>query len=308
MGAAEVKNIKVRSDDEWEELCVYLMPVMAKDYLNQNRQFYRYGGPGQVQYGLDIVSKGKDADIIAQCKFTKAFTFRELERELKETDKYPYGIEAFFLLTTAAKHTSIENKRYRNYLSHTRPDGSTFRIYMIYWDDIHSVKFLPEDVLKRLFPEVFDINPPQDELSFHNTQLENLRFFIPSLLSVEDIIRLESWDFNLGYIKDSVYDPFFALWLLYRDVDFAFRHNDKSYLTNQRLVKIYKCLPAGKKFFESLTDFKNIIQKNGIGGTVNFESVLTVLDLDDNHIICRRWADAARYLTQTYREMILGDS
>jgi len=301
-----MKNIKVKSWEDWEEFCVYLMPVMAESYLRQERQFHRYGGSGQEQYGFDILSKGEDSDIIAQCKFTtKAFTYKSLEVELKKTNDYPFEIEAFFLLSTSPKHTSIENRRYENYLSHTRPDGSTFRVYTIYWEDIHNINFLPNDVLKRLFPEVFDINPPQDKMSLHNAQLEHLKDFVPALLSVDDISGLESWDFSLGYIKTADYEPFRELWFLYRDVRYAFRYNDMSFLTNQYLVNVYKCLPAGKKFFEALADFRNVIEGHCIGGVVDSEDVLTVVDFDANRAIRRRWADAARYLTQTYREMIL---
>lgn len=300
----EMKNIKVRSSEEWEELCEHLMPVMAKSYLKQNRQFHRYGGSGQNQYGLDIVSKGTDADIIAQCKFTKTFTYKQLEDELKKSDDYPFKIEAFFLLTTAPKHTSIENKRYENYLTHERPDGSVFRIYTIYWDDIHNLNFLPRDVVDRLFPEIKEINPNFDEISLHINQLDNLKSTIPVFISLDDIIFLDSWNFNLGYIKDVDYNPFRELWFLYRDVNYAFRYNDKTFLTNQNLIKIYKCLPAGKKFFEALSEFRNAIESDCIGGEIGSEYVLTVADVDENFAIRRRWKDAARYLSQTYREMI----
>ncbi|MDP1978763.1 hypothetical protein [Undibacterium sp.] len=105
-----MNSLKVSHWQQWEELCCYWLTDIVKRRFGHFTEFKPYGGQGQKQFGIDIVSSGNQVPLVGQCKLMNgSFNLNILEEELKKTNAYKNRIAHFFLLTTGTPHTTIHD-------------------------------------------------------------------------------------------------------------------------------------------------------------------------------------------------------
>lgn len=152
----------------FEQICTYLMSFLVAKNTGYNVTYQTLGGRGQPQWGLDVVTHHpKFAALVGQCKHKQPgskLTFGEVLQELKKSDGYERPIERFFFLTNSERDSQLQTKLVG--YEHTRLDGTTFPVQLVYWADLRDLSFIPKDELRRLFPEqayhARHFLPPQD--------------------------------------------------------------------------------------------------------------------------------------------------
>ena len=139
----------------FEQICTYLMSSLVVKHTGYKVTYKILGGRGQRQWGLDVVTDHpKFAALVGQCKHKQPgskLNFSEVLQELKKSDGYERTIERFFFLTNSERDSQLQTKLVG--YEHTRPDGTTFPVQLVYWADLRDLSFIPKDELRRLFPE-----------------------------------------------------------------------------------------------------------------------------------------------------------
>lgn len=307
-----MQDLKINKWQDWEELCCYLM----QDFVRRNRRgdvrYISYGSQGQNQYGIDLRPVNSPLLALGQCKLkdAKPFTWDDVLAELKKTDKYKLGIECYVLFTTANRHTSIQDVLEPSPYFHTRPDGSRFRVFVRYWDDVTDLSFVPANVLRRIFPSLAP-SPGSSELERQYWQsLSVMKEYLPSRLTADSLAWLESWDFSQGWVIENDFAPFYDLYIDLDRVKHA-ASGISEWMHRKGYLELHHCRPAANRFFDALDEFISSVKSSRIIGATlpNGTSVLSVTYLaDDKAKIARGWATNARYLAERYRLDILGES
>ncbi|MBW3117143.1 hypothetical protein [Providencia rettgeri] len=305
---ATMQNLNFRSAKDFEDFCCWWMREIASKIVGRDVQFTCFGSPGQAQNGVDIISWPITSllGVVAQCKwYSRPFTLENLEVELRKTDDYPNPITSYFLLTTANPHTSIQNAMPDGYLTHIRKDGTSFKVYLRYWSQLENINFLPLHARQRYFPEVQLTSVAQPDPKAMEKQFAHLKQLLEQNLPETHLDWLETWDFSIGYMIDTDFDPFHELVYEYHLVKSSFDKGDNVFLDTPLRLKIYQCLPAGIGFFQALVAFHDSVSMFIIGASINGMQSLSVLDLPNRHTITQRWISNAEYLAQTYKSITL---
>ncbi|EKN3610711.1 hypothetical protein ABEH48_000217 [Yersinia enterocolitica] len=302
-----MRNLNFRSATDFEDFCCWWMSEIVSKSVGKGVQFTCFGSPGQAQGGVDIISWPINTlSVVAQCKwYSRPFTLENLEVELKKTDDYPNPIQDYFLLTTANPHTSIQNAMPDGYLTHTRKDDTSFKVHIRYWSQLENIDFLPVFARQRYFPEIQFTSVTQPNPKVMGEQFAHLKQLLEKKLPVAHLGWLETWDFSIGYIISTDFDPFNELVYEYNLVKFSFDKGDNVFLDTPLRLKIYQCLPAGSGFFQALVAFRDSVSKFIIGASINGTQSLSVLDQPNRHTIVQQWISNAEYLAKTYRAIAL---
>lgn len=302
-----MRNLNFRSATDFEDFCCWWMKEIVSKSVGRDVSFACFGSPGQAQGGVDIISWPINTlPVVAQCKwYSRPFTLENLEVELKKTDNYPHPIRHYFLLTTASPHTSIQNAMPDGYLTHTRKDGTSFKVHIRYWSQLENIDFLPLLARQRYFPEVQFTSVIQQNPNAMEEQLAHLKQLLEQKLPVVHLDWLEKWDFSIGYVNSTDFDPFHELVYEYHLVKSSFDKSDNVFLDTPLRLKIYKCLPAGKGFFQALVAFRDSVSSYVIGDSINGKQTLSILNQPNRHTITRQWMSNAEYLAKKYRDIAL---
>jgi hypothetical protein len=309
-----MKNLRVEHWHQWEKLCCYFMEKIARENFRANIQYQSYGSRGQSQFGVDLVPRHSALPLVGQCKLLeRSFTWTMALAEVKKTDKYENPIECYVIFTTAPVHTTVQDVQNRGGHVHTRPDGSNFRVQVIYWENINNIEFIPQEVLREVFPEIFkvvELPAPLSNSPAKNDYLSSLKALkknIPEWITAANLIWLETWDFGLGYVKKEDFDPFYDLCHEYYRVETAFK-GVPQWLHEEKRLSIAECLPAGDNFFAALVEFRQAVVGPSIGQGSTGGGILTVNDKDRDYVsqAVAGWESSARALAATYRSDVLG--
>lgn len=266
-----MQGLNLKTWQDWQNLCCYIMRDMVSKHFG-DVTFKHYGSGGQGQHGIDLVPTRLDVFVVAQCKLTvHPFSLNMARDELKKTDAYPHKIEHYVFLTTADYHTSIQNHVKLGPWTHTRPDGSVFRVIIVHWRDIRHLDFVPNDVLEEIFPDafrmvapVFEPEPesaPRTEYS-HEEYLKSataMRAHMGKWITPANLTWLETWDFSLGFVQEVNFNPFDRLYFEYLRTNDAVNLKIWDWLNQGDRQLIAECLPAARGVFEALCEFRNAV-------------------------------------------------
>jgi hypothetical protein len=304
-----VQEIKVTKWSDWEELCCYILPYVLFKEFNFETTFRRYGGTGQKQYGIDLIPDVPNVSVVGQCKVSEVpLRWETVLMELKKTDGYPNPIRHFFLLTTGRKHTSVQDIQNRGMYMHSRADGTTFQVHVIYWDDIDNLDFVPTEVTSRIFPGAHRISKTHSrEVRFNSSFIESIAKFknyISRVINISNIEWLETWNFSCGYVEERDFDPFNELYFEHDRVSVAVSKGLYDWLYQNGRTELAEALPGGERFFRALKEFRNSVTDQIIGD----DSRLSILDFPapSRSKITATWQSSAKYLAQVYREDVMG--
>lgn len=278
--------------------------------LGYDAHFRRYGTNGEKQFGIDIFPATGDCSFFGQAKFVNRLTFEDINSELAKTDDFPGVIGCYVVFTTANRHTSINHQQF-NGIRHTRRDGSTFPVHVVYWDEVVNINFVPQDVRQIIFPTAFQIAGNVLTPQQISDSIAALRSVVPTYFRPDFLNWLETWDFSCGYIPSVHYD---AVDNLYIELDRT-RWGMKGiydFLYPQGRIELSRALPAGDEFFSSITDFRDAIynyitfvsDEKG-NGYVTLQG-MNGRNATDFPKITGQWRTAAMHLARMYREKVLG--
>jgi hypothetical protein len=312
-----MQGLKVEHWHQWEKLCCFMMSDLVHRNTGEIVGYRSYGSQGQNQYGVDLVPIDSQLLVVGQCKLkgNTSFTWDMLTHELKKTDEYSNDIECFVLFTTANRHTSIqdmENGSPGGRIFHTRKNGKTFPVLLKYWSDVTNMDFIPQNVLRDIFPGAFQISiPPVDPKPSADSYLSsqaNLRRLVPAWITRADLQWLETWDFTAGYVKQDDIGPFEELFFEHDRTSKTLRNRAYEDLSKGYRAQIASCLPAGERFFAALIEFRQAI--NAIGQGKNLADGTDVMSLSGlgpgASKFARDWMCRAEHLAQIYHQDILG--
>ena len=91
-----MKGLTFRSDQDFEEICCYLMKDWVVRKTGHDVYFRQYGGSGQKQFGIDIAPIDGDCSIYGQAKFVERLSSKDIDSELVKTDSFPYPLCSFY--------------------------------------------------------------------------------------------------------------------------------------------------------------------------------------------------------------------
>lgn len=292
------------------------MERIASAKFGANIRYQSYGSQGQNQFGIDLVPWHSDLPFVGQCKLTeRSFTWTMALAEVKKTDEYENPIHFYVVFTTAPVHTTVQDVENRGGYVHTRPDGTEFPVQVVYWENVNDIRFIPQEILREVFPEVFKLVEPlvsASDLPVKSDYLSSLKALkknVPEWITAENLTWLETWDFGLGYVNEKDFDPFNDLCLEHHRVEMAFK-GIPQWLHEEKRLLIAECLPAGNNFFAALLEFRQAVVGPSIGQGEIGDSVLTVNDNDRDYAsqAIASWKSSAAALAVAYRRDVLGQT
>ncbi|XYQ54368.1 hypothetical protein ACS91J_21740 [Pectobacterium carotovorum] len=306
----KMQGITFRNDQDFEEICCYLMREWVARNMGYDLYFRRYGGSGQRQYGIDIFPAVDGCPVFGQAKFVARLSSTDVASELSKTDDFPGNISCYVIFTTASRHASINHQQLYS-PQHKRPDGSFFPVYVVYWDEVANINFVPQDVRQRIFPSAFQVADNVLTPQQMSDSIAALQAIVPTYFQPDFLLWLETWDFSCGCIPSVHYD---AVDHLYIELDRT-RWGMKGvhdFLYAQGRVNLSRALPAGDDFFSAISDFRDSIYNYIIfvygqdgQGYVTLQG-MDGLNATDFPKITEQWCIRARHLANMYREKILG--
>lgn len=310
-----MEGLKVEHWHQWETLCSYFMSLFVNKNFGANINYVSYGSRGQNQFGIDLVAQNNNFPAVGQCKLKEtSFTWKMLQDELVKTDSYAGQIGCYVLFTTANQHWSIQDKLVNGYYTYQRPSGTNFKVFVVHWSSIKNLDFIPRATLESIFPNAFKISMPSQLQGYtadeHLASLRSLRANSFAFLSMQNIEWLEKWDFSQGYVFSSDYDPILNLSIDYnRAVTAKNNHGLFSWLHEGRRALIAESMPAGSRLFSAIEQFTASVNGQIIGKTL--PNNIEILCLEGIEIswwpkITNEWRSSACYVTQIYREDVLG--
>lgn len=305
-------GLKPQFWEQWEQLCCYFMQEIASKH-GYSVGYRSYGSRGQSQHGVDLVPISSPLPLVGQCKMVEtSFTWNDVLAEVAKTDGYKGAIECYVVFTTANRHTTIQDQQNSSVVyRHTRPDGTTFPVHVKYWADYEAndLSSIPANVLRNIFPNAFDlaamVRPPSAE--DYITSLKALQSYVPSRITLADLIWLETYDFNVGWMPERAFDPFQYLYIDLQRVEDALRLGLTDLLHSAGYPEVQATLLAGNEFYFALKEFVESVKAQIVGNwTEDGTSILTVVDLNGWQRIARQFGSNAQYLAQVYRRAVLG--
>jgi len=309
-----MRDLLVNSWEDFQEIGCYWMRDLVRRHLDTDMPYSIYGDIGQSQWGVDLIPNHTDFGIVAQAKrfYSRSLTWADIEKELAKTNEYPGQIRYYFVLTTASKHTSVQDQMTSGSASYTRRQGS-FRVFVRYWSDLKNLDFIPAPMQLRMFPSLAS---QASKLAAHklipNEYADSLlyaRNLIPQLISPSQIAWLESWDFGLGYVHDDDFDPLAKLrFELHRVLEAQAHIGLKDWLCEGRRAELVKCLPAANLLFLRVIEFAHAVvseastaERSGIQVLAHGHS-----DPGAHSRITSSWRQSAQNLVQAYRQVVEG--
>ncbi|TBW32297.1 hypothetical protein E0E54_19635 [Azotobacter chroococcum] len=256
--------------------------------------------------GLGVVGQSK-------CWNTKVLTWAKIQEELQKTHEFPGFIKVYVILTTAPRHTSVQQQMPRDGCSYERPQGK-FQVRIFYWDDLQNLDFIPQEEFQRVFPRLSSLATPAQptgpSLADYSQSLQFARMFLPTLISQEHLNWLATWDYTLGYVPAKYFDLFADLNI---ELDRT-RHAIKDphlriWLNEGYRLQLSKCLPAADPIFKAIESFAQAVG----GETVSVCMPDGGLAYGHAHVgtaaqIAHNWKFHAEALLAAYREVVEGTS
>lgn len=312
-------HLSFSSWSDFETFCCFWLSDIVKRTVGHQVTYHVYGNGlgGEGQSGIDIVPAYSGSKVVGQAKRwdRKPYRWRDVERDLTKTDEYPGEISEFVIMTTAARHTSVQNRlETETPYVHTRANGTSFRVFIFYTSSLNDVNFLPDNVRRRLFPMAFQIAAPSPNnrpITSYTDSLDEARRVLPAIMGGEILSWLETWDFSAGFVQD---EPFSVLRELAHDigaVDQAARLGIDELLREGNRLALWRCRPAANGLFEWVVAFVEQVLAHIIGAHDDrYGEILALAGLQGSPFelqrIANNWATTAHALATEYRQLVLG--
>jgi tetratricopeptide (TPR) repeat protein len=159
---------KPHGDDDFEAMCHSLYRLMWND-----TSCCRMGGPGQSQFGIDIIGNDGKKTVGIQCKHynKKPFTLRTVTDDVALADGAKLDIDHMLFSTTAANKSELVVAVHR--LSSQRKSEGKFTVSVDFWEEISGHL--------RLYPQVGRVYirnfPGADVLEIKETTETHFRLY-----------------------------------------------------------------------------------------------------------------------------------
>ncbi|URX62082.1 hypothetical protein KR767_18860 [Luteibacter anthropi] len=307
---------------DFESFCCDWLTHTVQAWTGRAVTFTKYGGGrgGEAQAGIDIVPAFDTIGIVGQAKHWRSekYTWNDVVDDLDRTDAYPRAMTDFVIMTTAARHISVQNmlEAGRPY-EHTSPNGRVFRVVILYTSDLTDIPFLDFQYRRRFFPDAFIIaGTALDSCQAQTTfaaSLTRTRTVMPRVITPEMLDWLGQWDFRKEYVPEQefseLYDVARAIW----NVNSWERFGMDDALIEGHALDLAGCLPAARRLFEAVVALVENIQAHVIGkGHPHHHNILTLDSRNgsdiERQLIARHWTDLAGDIISEYRHMVGGES
>ncbi|BAL95235.1 hypothetical protein [Rubrivivax gelatinosus] len=309
-----MRDLLVNSWEDFQDIGCYWM----RDFVLQNHDidmpYCVYGSMGQAQGGVDLVPASNNFGIVGQskCWNVRSLTRAEIEKELAKSNDYPGPIQHYVILTTAAKHTSVQDIMKSGGFTYRRSQGS-FQVHIRYWSDLENLDFIPEQTLLRIFPSlVAQAKTIAARQSMPNDCADSLlhaRRVMPQLISQAHLSWLDSWDFKLGYVPLEVFELFHCLSIeMDRVLAVAANPCLHEWLREGNRAQLFKCLPAANDLFLRVIEFARAVVDESVSEILSGRLVLAHGHSDDRakQRVASKWECSAQQLLLAYREVVDG--
>lgn len=309
-----MRDLLVNSWEDFQEIGCYWMQDLVLRNQHVCMPYRVYGGMGQAQGGVDLVPATIDFGTVGQskCWNVRSLTWAEIEKELEKSNAYPGTIRHYVILTTAAKHTSVQDNMKSGSFTYTRSQGS-FQAHIRYWSDLQNLDFIPEQTRLRMFPslaaQTSAIAARQSTPNDYTDSLLHTRCVMPQLISQEHLEWLETWSFGLGYVPFDIFDLFHRLNIeMDRVLTVAANPDLQEWLREGNRAQLFKCLPAANDLFLRIIEFARVVVSESVAEDLLGSRVLVHGHSDDyaKQRIASAWHCSAQALLHSYREVVEG--
>ena len=300
---------------DFQSLCRFWMQHLVARVTQRSVTYFVYGNDGEGQGGVDLIPEDPSLGVVGQskCWNTKVLTWAKIQEELQKTHEFPGLIKVYVILTTAPRHTSVQQQMPGDGCSYTRPQGE-FRVRIFYWDDLPNLDFIPQEELQRVFPRLLSLATPAPPtgptLADYSQSLQFARTFLPTLISQEHLDWLATWDYSLGYVPAKYFDLFADLNIELDRTHHAIKSSGlRIWLNEGYRLQLLKCLPAAAPIFSAIESFAQAVGSET--GSVRMPDG----GLAYGHAyagatarIANNWKTHAEALLAAYREIVQGAS
>ena len=128
------------TDEEFEAMCHSLYKRMWND-----TGCVRMGGPGQIQYGIDILGHDGKKTVGVQCKHynKKSFTLSTITSDIQKVEKASFSIDHLLFATTAPSKSTLVKDIHE--LNIKRRKSGKFTVSVDFWGEISGhIRIHPE--------------------------------------------------------------------------------------------------------------------------------------------------------------------
>ena len=255
-------KIQIPKPDRWqdfEDLCCDLWKSIWGD---PNAQLH--GRRGQKQNGVDIIGrpayshhyhavqcKGKDDNTMS------TLNEAEIDKESTEAEGIQPPIEDFIVATTANRDTKLQD-HCRKLTTNPKPP---FSVGVWFWDDIATEIQCRPEILERRYRNLMGLIEPSNEFVIDRYSSQNKIAAFLSRPNIKDNISRD--------LLELLYP------LIYELVDNTFGHGKAGYSKISFSENKLELRDNGNPF-----DIRQLIEKNGRGGTRELNFVLSELNKD----------------------------
>jgi hypothetical protein len=250
---------------DFQSLCRFWMQYLVQSETQRSFTYFVYGNDGEGQGGVDLIADDPGLGMVGQskCWNTKVLTWTKIQEELQKTHDFPALIKVYMILTTAARHTSVQQHMPGDKCSYKRLEGE-FQVRIFYWDELGNLDFIPKEELKRVFPRLFSLATPppptNPSLADYSQSLKFARTFLPTLISQEHLNWLATWNYTLGYVPAKYFDLFSDLNRELGPMKNGIEHAALRYLLSEgNRLHLSQCLPAAASIFDAITNFAEAV-------------------------------------------------
>jgi len=312
-----MNEIRFASWRDFQSVCRFWMQHLVNRVMQRSVTYYVYGNDGQGQGGVDLVSGDPTLGVVGQskCWNTKILTWNSIQEELRKTHDFPGLIDVYVILTTAPRHTSVQQFMPGDKCDYEE-GGRKFKVRIYYWDDLKDLDFIPRTLLQQIFPRLFSLAAPVPPVVSsrieYSQSLQFSRTFLPTYISPEHLHWVATWDFSKGYVPSEKFDYFSDFNI---ELD-RMRHGmKKDALQNWLNVgdrnQLSFCLPAADPLFMAIQNFADAVNGNTVSNYV--QGVGKVYAHGNTNVgsaarIENNWKVHANTILVAYREIICGES
>lgn len=310
-----MRGLRINNWQDFQEIGCFWMQYIVTQTTGQCIRYHVYGSEGQGQGGVDLVPASSDIAIVGQSKCWNARTlsWSKIVEELEKTNDFPCPIEQYVILTTAARHTSVQQMMPEGHFSYRRRQG-TFQARIFYWDELQDLKFVPEPVLRRTFPFIYaqvdEIAARSPSLDEHTRSLVLAREFLPKFFPPKHLAWLASWKFESGYVPSGYFDLFSELSLqMQRVLTVVERPDLHTWLNEGIRADLFRCLPAAAHVYQRTIEFDRGIASQAVSASGPLGERVLAHGHNDPKASARLatdWKRLAQELLRAYEEVVQG--
>lgn len=300
---------------EFQSLCRYWMQHLVHKHMHTLSKYAVYGNEGEGQGGVDLIGDDPSLGVVGQskCWNKKVLTWAKIQEELEKTQEFQGPIKIYVILTTALRHSSVQQNMPGDLCTYNRQQGE-FQVRIFYWGDLQNLDFIPREELQRAFPRLFSLvmqhQAADSSFSNYARSLDFARTSLPSMISQEHLDWLAEWDYTLGYVPAKFFDLFVELDMEIERTRRAIKGNNlREFLMVGYRLQLSQCLPAADPVFEAIEIFAQAIRCETISEQLPDGSLIYKCGYADALVPARityNWKIHADAILVAYRQIVYG--